>query len=513
MLLTLITFLPLLGALVLLAMPGRAHDFIRRLALAFASVELALSILLYFEFDSSKSVMQAEEQYPWIGSLGISYHLGVDGLSVLLIILMTFLTLLSIIAAWTSVQQSVKSFFCFILLLETSVIGVFVSLDLVLFYVFWEAMLIPMYFLIGGWGGPRRVYAAVQFFIYTIAGSLLMLVAIIAVRYVHGDPGTFDLMALLKTPIKPEDQTWLFLAFALAFAVKVPLFPLHTWLPAAYVEAPTPATVLLACVMSKVGAYGFLRFCLGLFPTASREFAGWIGLLAVISILYGAYLAITRPDMKGLIAYSSLGHLGLIVLGVFALTPEGIAGSVIQMVNHGISTGLLFFMIAMLYDRWGSRTIVDFGGLHKSVPALSLTLLVALLASMGLPGLNGFVGEFLILTGALKGYADASILPILGACGVILAAIYIIWFYRRTFHGELRAPALASNAPAITDLTPRELAIVVPSIVLIIWFGVAPQTLLSKVDASAQAWAARGAAQTASVPPVDTTLVAQIPAR
>ena len=498
--LTSITFFPLLAAAILLFLPSRSTEHIRRYVLGVTLIELLLTLALFAGFDGAKGTMQSVEQYPWITSLGISYHLGVDGLSLFLLVLMAFLTCLSVIASWHSVQQNVKAFFFFMLMLETSVIGVFVALDLVLFYVFWEFMLIPMYFMIGGWGGPRRVYAALKFFIYTIAGSLLMLVAIIALGVLHnsGAPD-FDLLSIMRRGVQPGDQTWLFLALALAFAVKVPLFPLHTWLPDAYVEAPTPGTVLLACVLSKVGAYGFLRFCLGLFPAASRDFAPWLATLAVIGILYGAYLALTRPDMKGLIAYSSLGHMGFIVLGIFALTPEGIAGSVLQMVNHGISTGVLFFMVAMMYERWGSRLIADFSGLHRAVPVLSLTLFVAALSSISLPGLNGFVGEFLILLGAFKGYQSAAF-SILGALGVVLAAFYIIYWYRRVFHGPLVTPVMPRSAPAVRDLSGRELAIVVPCMVLIIFFGIAPGILLDKIDASAQAWAAPNGVRAASAP-------------
>lgn len=488
--LTIITFFPLVAAIGLLFLNPRALETIRRYALGVSLVELLLTLVLYAGFTPATAAMQDTEQYPWIPQLGISYHLGVDGLSLFLILLMAFLTTLSILSSWRSVQEHVRAFFFFVLMLETSVIGVFVSLDLVLFYIFWEAMLIPMYFMIGAWGGPRRVAAAVKFFIYTIAASLLMLVAIIAIKFAHGGQPTFDLLAIIQAGIRPQDQTWLFLAFALAFAVKVPLFPLHTWLPDAYVEAPTPGTVLLACVMSKVGAYGFLRFCLGLFPDASRQYAGLLGTLAVISILYGAYLAITRPDMKRLVAYSSLGHMGFMVLGIFALTPEGIAGSVLQMVNHGISTGVLFFLIAMLYDRYGTRLIPDLGGLHRAVPVLSFTMFIALLSSIALPGLNGFVGEFLILVGSFKGYPSAAY-GVLAACGVVFAAVYIIWMYRRVFHGALLAPQIP-GAAAVRDLSGRELAIVVPCIVLIIGLGVLPNILLSRIDASAQAWAAPG---------------------
>lgn len=497
--LTVITFLPLAGAIVLLFLNAGATESIRRWALGVSLVELLLTLILVAAFVPG-AAFQFDERYPWIPALGISYHLGVDGLSLFLVVLMAFLTTLAIVASWRSVTVNVKGFLFFTLLLETSVVGVFLALDLVLYYIFWEFMLIPMYFMIGSWGGPRRVYAAVKFFIYTIAGSLLMLIAIIAIRFVERGQ-SFDLLDIMKAGIRPEDQGWLFLAFALAFAVKVPLFPLHTWLPDAYVEAPVPATVLLACAMSKVGAYSFLRFCLSLFPSATREYAGLLATLAVISILYGAYLAITRRDMKGLVAYSSLGHMGFMVIGIFALTPEGISGSVLQMVNHGISTGVLFFLIGMIYERWGTRLIPDFGGLHPVVPTLSFTLLIAGLSSISLPGTNGFVGEFLILLGAFKGYGTGAF-AVLAACGVVLSATYVIWWYRRVFHGPQRVPAPAGGAAAaVGDLTGRELAIVVPCIVLIIVLGIFPNILLAKINPSSQAWSAPNGVSVAAIAP------------
>jgi len=503
--LTVITFLPLLGAFLLLLFDARATRTLGLVALTVSGVELLLSLALASGFDAGQTGMQFTDMAPWVPPLGASYHLGVDGLSVFLVVLTTFITLLCTVSAVDGIQHNLKSFLFFLLMLETSVIGVFVSLDLLLFYVFWEFTLIPMYFIIGGWGGTRRIYAAVKFFVYTIAGSLLMLVAIIGVRFAHGGPGTFDIVTIMQSGVQPADQGWLFLAFALAFAVKAPLFPLHTWLPDAYMEAPTAGTVMLAAVLSKLGAYGFLRFCLGLFPDAARDYAGLIGALAVFSILYGAYLAITRPDMKGLVAYSSLGHLGFIVLGVFALNGDGIAGSVIQMVNHGISTALLFFLIGMVYSRWGSRLIGEYSGLHRLAPVMSFMLLIAGLSSISLPGLNGFVGEFLILVGAYRGYPLA-IYSVFAAVGVIFAAFYVIWWYRRVFHGELRVPA-TSNSRASMDLTRRELSIVIPCIVLILWLGVAPGTLLSKVDATAQNWAAPHGRQAVSAQDTSVAVV------
>ncbi len=392
-------------------------------------------------------------------TLGISYHVGVDGISVLLVLLTTFLTPLTLLSAWHAIESRWKEFAITMLLLETGMIGVFVALDLFLFYVFWEAMLIPMYLIIGIWGGSNRVYAAIKFVLYTLAGSLLMLVAILALYFRHGAATgtyTFDLPILAQFILPAgRAQNLLFLAFALAFAIKVPMFPFHTWLPDAHVEAPTAGSVILAGVLLKMGTYGFLRFCLPLFPNASLLFTPWIFALAVIGIIYGAWVSTVQPDIKKLVAYSSVSHLGFVVLGLFTLTPQGLVGGIIQMINHGLSTGALFLMVGMLYERRHTRLIAEFGGLWKVVPALSVLFLIVCLSSVGLPGLNGFVGEFLILLGAFQVDRTAAVLA---TSGIIFAAVYLLWMYQRVIFGVVTKEANRR----LPDLSVREWAILLP---------------------------------------------------
>ena len=480
-LLSLITFLPAVGAAGLLVLPRKRQDLIRGAALGVSVLTFLLSLKLFTDFQVGVGQMQFVEEMAWIPSFGIRYKLGIDGISLFLVLLTTFLTAIAI-GASTGVVHRIKEYMVTMLLLETGMIGVFVALDLVLFYVFWEATLLPMYFLIGIWGGPRRIYATIKFVLYTMAGSLLMLVAIIAVGLLHAQAGgeiTFDLTVLMHAEIPPAIQWWLFLAFALAFAIKVPLFPFHTWLPDAHVEAPTAASVLLAGVLLKMGTYGFLRFALPLFPHATMTFLPWISGLAFVGIVYGAWVAMVQPDLKSLVAYSSVSHLGLVVLGIFALNGEGIAGSVLQMVNHGLSTGALFLMVGMIYERRHTRMIADYGGLFRVIPFFGGTFLLVVLSSIGLPGLNGFVGEFLILLGTFRVHP---LYALVAVTGIVWAAWYMLGMVRRVLFGPLTHPENAD----ISDLTWNERLVLVPVLVLIVWIGVYPAPFLRRMEASVE---------------------------
>ncbi len=471
MLLTTITFIPTLGALALLLLDRRDERRLRQVALAVSVATFLVSLLLWIGFDRTRADMQFEERATWIPVSGISYHLGVDGISLLLVLLTTFLTPLCLLSAWTQITTRVKEFLIAMLLLETAMVGVFCALDLFLFFVFWEAMLIPMYLIIGVWGGPRRVYASVKFILYTMAGSALMLLAILALYFLHGAKTgvyTFDYAAIVQMIVEPRLQVPLFLAFALAFAIKVPMFPFHTWLPDAHVEAPTAGSVILAGVLLKMGTYGFVRFCLPLFPHASAVFAPAIVVLAVIGILYGAWVSMVQPDLKKLIAYSSVSHLGFVMLGLFALNAQGVVGGLIQMVNHGLSTGALFLLVGMIYERRHSRMIADFGGLWAIVPLYSAVFLFVTLSSIGLPGLNGFVGEFLILVGAFQ---VNRLTTVLATSGIIFAAVYMLWMYQRVFFGDVRH----DENRHLTDLGARELVTLAPIVLLILWIGVYPK--------------------------------------
>jgi len=483
-LLSAVTFVPMLGGLALVFVPRRRAGLLKTAALLIALLVFALSLPLYFGFDGDSADFQFEEQRVWMPTLGVSYHVGIDGISLLLVLLTTFLTPLALASAWHAIEDRLKEFVITMLVLETGMLGVFVSLDLFLFYVFWEAMLIPMYFIIGVWGGANRVYAAVKFVLYTLAGSLLMLVAILALYYRHGagtGAYTFDLVTLARWVVAPGlAQDLMFLAFALAFAIKVPLFPFHTWLPDAHVEAPTAGSVILAGVLLKMGTYGFLRFCLPLFPDASLAFGPFVVALAVVGIVYGAWVSTVQADVKKLVAYSSVSHLGFVMLGIFTLTQQGLVGGVIQMVNHGLSTGALFLMVGMIYERRHTRLIADFGGLWKVVPAFSALFLIVVLSSLGLPGLNGFVGEFLILVGA---FGVSPWLAAVATTGVIFAAVYLLWMYQRVIFGEITH----EENRALPDLSPREWAMLVPVVVFIVWIGVYPTTFTGKTEATLEA--------------------------
>ncbi len=486
-LLSVILFVPLVGAVAVTLVREDATNLIKTLGLIFSTAAFALSVWLFLAFDGSNPNMQFVEKYDWIPTLNVSYHLGIDGMALLLVVLTTFLTPLSLLASWDSIERKLKGFVVSMLILEVGTLGVFMALDLFLFYVFWEAMLIPMYFIIGIWGGQDRIYAAVKFFLYTMFGSLLMLVAILWLGYYAGtQPGgafTTNLLDLYRiAPSIPLDiQKWMFLAFALSFCIKVPLFPLHTWLPDAHVQAPTAGSVILAGVLLKMGTYGLVRYCLPLFPYATFEYMPYIAGLAVVGIVYGALVSIVQPDLKKLVAYSSVSHLGFVVLGIFALNVEGLQGGIIQMINHGLSTGALFLLVGMIYDRRHTRMIADFGGLARVVPVYASFFMIIMLSSVGLPGLNGFVGEFLILLGAFKSQLLASHwYAIIGATGVIFAAVYLLWSYQRVFFGRVENPA----NQALKDLNVREWFVLVPIVVLVVWIGLYPNTFMEKTEAS-----------------------------
>jgi len=483
-LLSLITFLPGAAGIALLFVPRRSAGVLRLVSLAVTVLTFACSLPLYFGFDADAIGYQFEENRRWMPTLGVAYHVGIDGISLLLVLLTTFLMPLALVSAWGSVEDRFKEFTATMLLLETGMLGVFVSLDLFLFYVFWEAMLVPMYFIIGIWGGPNRVYAAVKFILYTMVGSALMLVAILGLYYQYGAATgryTFDVPVLAQYVMAPGlAQNLMFLAFALAFAIKVPLFPFHTWLPDAHVEAPTAGSVVLAGVLLKMGTYGFLRFCLPFFPDASLSFGPLVFALAVIGVIYGAWVSTVQPDLKKLVAYSSVSHLGFVMLGIFTLNQQGLVGAIIQMVNHGLSTGALFLMVGMIYERRHSRLIADFGGLWRIVPAFSALFLVVALSSLGLPGLNGFVGEFLILVGAFQRNAW---LAAVATSGIIFAAVYLLWMYQRVIFGEVTH----EENRRLRDLTPREWAVLVPVVALIVWIGVYPAAFTGKTEATVEA--------------------------
>ncbi|TMA10030.1 MAG: NADH-quinone oxidoreductase subunit M [Deltaproteobacteria bacterium] len=479
--LSLVVFLPLLGAMVLLFIPRSMNRVLFTTAILFTSLTFFWSLRVLWRFQSDSGEMQLVERVSWIPAYGIDYFIGIDGLSLFLVLLTAFLGPIVILASWT-ISERVKEYLFFMLVLETGMIGAFVALDLFLFYVFWEVMLVPMYFIIGVWGGPRRIYAALKFVLYTMSGSLLMLVAIIYLAARNAQVTqvlSFDLLRLYNLHLPYEEQFWLFLAFALSFAIKVPLFPFHTWLPDAHVEAPTAGSVLLAAILLKMGTYGFLRFAIPLFPEAALAVQPFIVALAVIGIIYGALVAMVQPDLKKLVAYSSVSHLGFVMLGLFAFNLQGMQGALYQMLNHGLSTGALFLIVGMIYERRHTRMIDDFGGLWKQMPLFSALFLVVTFSSIGLPGLNGFVGEFLILLGAFQAtpfWAAGA------ATGMILGAIYMLWMFRRVNFGPLSRP----ENQKLQDIGAREIVILAPILALIVFMGVYPRPFLSRMRFSAE---------------------------
>ncbi|MEA3297576.1 MAG: NADH-quinone oxidoreductase subunit M [candidate division Zixibacteria bacterium] len=476
--LTLITFFPTVGALLLLLVPKERYDSIRSVSLIITFITMLFSFLLWAMFEPVANGMQFEVNLPWVTSLGINYHLGIDGISLLLIMLTSILSFLCVLSSWRSITTGVKGFFISMLLLETGMVGVFCALDLFLFYVFWEIMLVPMYFLIGVWGGPRKVYAAIKFVLFTMFGSLLMLVAIIYILFEYqkySGEYSFDMLKIAQMPFAYQTQLWLFGAFALAFAIKVPLWPLHTWLPDAHVEAPTAGSVILAGVLLKMGAYGFIRICLPMFPDASIAFLPYICVLALIAIIYGALVAMVQRDVKSLVAYSSVSHMGFIMLGMFALNTQGLEGAMLQMINHGISTGALFLVVGMLYERRHTRLIEDFGGIAKVMPFYSAVFMIVTLSSIGLPLTNGFVGEFLILLGAFKAN---NVYGIIAGSGVVLSACYMLWMFQRVFFGKVTRP----ENEKLKDIDWRERLVIIPLVVLIFWIGIYPKPFLDRIE-------------------------------
>jgi NADH-quinone oxidoreductase subunit M len=476
--LTLLTFFPLVGILILIFIPSDRKNELRWVALATSLVTFGISLWVLSMFNPSNPDLQLVAQYNWITVAGwnIQYYLGVDGLSILLVLLTTLLTPISILSTWTAVEERVKDFMLFFLLLEVGMTGVFLAQDLFLFYIFWEFTLVPMYFLIGIWGGPRRIYAAIKFFLYTMAGSILMLLAILWLG-IYG--GTFSVPELIAQGNIPSSvQTWLFLAFTAAFAIKVPMWPLHSWLPDAHVEAPTAGSVILAGVLLKMGTYGFLRFNIPLFPEASIRAAPWIALFATIGIIYGAAVSYAQADVKKLVAYSSVSHLGFVMLGLFALNSQGMQGAILQMINHGLSTGALFLLVGMIYEQTHTRELNVYGGLWKITPIFGTIMLIVSLSSMGLPGLNGFVGEFAILLGAFGSLAIGNAwYAAISALGVIMAAVYILYMFQKMFlgpQGEV-VDEVKQHGRGLRDLNWREIGIMVPLLILIFWIGLYPK--------------------------------------
>jgi NADH-quinone oxidoreductase subunit M len=471
-LLSLMIFLPVAGAVLLLFV--RDAKAARWIALAFSIAELVLCVPLLSNFDTTIPHMQFGESMPWIAAWDINYRLGVDGISILFVALTALLTTCSIMVSWTAIQDRVREFMIAMLFLEAAIIGVFVSLDLFLFYIFWEAMLIPMYLLIGVWGGPNRLYAAVKFFLYTLVGSVLMLVAIIAV---YKTAGTFDVLALMNHPFGKTFQLWAFAAFFAAFAVKVPMFPVHTWLPDAHVEAPTAGSIILAGILIKMGAYGFLRFSLPFFPDAALAWTPAIMVLSVIAIIYGAYMAFAQTDFKKLIAYSSVSHMGFVTLGLFALNSQGLEGGILQMLNHGVSTGALFLAVGVIYERTHTRLIADYGGIAARVPVYAAFLMIITLSSIGLPGTNGFIGEFTILMGA---FLHKKIYAVLASLGIILGAGYMLWLYQRVAFGKITNP----HNEHLADMNLREVAAALPLVALVFVIGLYPNSAFGVMHAS-----------------------------
>ncbi len=481
-LLSTVLWAPLLGAILLSVIPKKMEAEVKIGGLIVSIFTFALSLGIVRGFDVESAGMQFVEHKPWIPNWGINYSLGVDGISLWLVLLTTFLTPLVLLSSWNSVKKYVKEYIIAMLALEFGMLGAFFATDLLLFYVFFELMLVPMYLIIGVWGGPRRIYAAIKFFLFTIAGSLLMLLAILYLVFViqgASGPTSFAIVDLYGLAMPMKTQALLFFAFALAFAIKVPLFPLHTWLPDAHVEAPTGGSIILAGVLLKLGTYGFLRFVLPMFPDATHEYAWILATLSVIGIIYGGLVAWVQPDMKKLVAYSSVSHLGFCVLGIFALNQTAVEGSILQMVSHGLSTGALFLLVGVIYDRRHTRMMADFGGLAKSMPVYATIFIIVALSSAGLPGLNGFIGEFMVLSGTfqtMQWYA------VVAASGVIIAAIYLLWLVQRVFFGALDK----EENKGLPDIAWNEFLAVAPILVFIVWIGIYPNTFLKPMTPAVQ---------------------------
>jgi len=490
--LNIVTYIPLLGAVVLLFLPKQSGAAIRYTATFFAVVDFIASLYLWFNFNphgTGAQLFQFRETYSWIPSLGVQYDFGIDGISLLLILLTTFMGIIALVSSYTAIDHRQKEYYILLLLLQTGMIGTFCALDFFLFYVFWEIMLVPMYFIIGIWGGPRKLYAAIKFFLYTLTGSVVMLLSILALYFFNdggipflnikglGNAATFSVLQYhnIGHLIPPTLQFWIFIGFFLGFAIKVPMFPFHTWLPDAHVEAPTAGSIILAAVLLKMGTYGFVRFALPILPDATKQLIIPIVVLSIIGIIYGALVSLVQKDMKKLVAYSSVSHLGFVMLGMFALNPMGLKGSVLQMINHGISTGALFLLVGIIYERRHTRMIAEYGGLAKQMPVYATLFLIAALSSMGLPALNGFIGEFTILLGA----ANRSIVwASFAAVGIVLGAAYLLWLYQRVFWGPLDNPANKT----LLDVNRREIGLLLALVVIMVWMGIKPAVFFDMIE-------------------------------
>ena len=487
--LSLILFEPLAGALLLLLVSKHNENAIRWIANITALVGFAISIPLWFWFNPQGPDFQFLEHADWIPTIGAYYHLGVDGLSTLLILLTTMMGFIAVLSSWTGITERVKEYYIFLLVLQTGMLGAFMSLDFLLFFLFWEVMLVPMYFLIGIWGSANRLYSAIKFFLYTLVGSVVMLLGILALYFYNHDVTgvyTFDITLFQKLSVPFNLQWWVFLAFFLGFAIKVPMFPFHTWLPDAHTDAPTAGSVILAAVLLKMGTYGFLRFSLPILPDASRHFVPLMVVLSIIGIVYGALVALAQKDWKRLVAYSSVSHMALVMLGMFAFTPVGITGSIVQQLNHGISTGALFLIVGIVYERRHTREISEYGGLSRVMPVFAAVFMVMTLSSIGLPTLNGFIGEFLILQGVFVTdqpfLGGGKIWAAFAASGIVLGAAYMLYLYQRTMFGKVENP----KNERLQDLNHREFATFAPLIVLAVWIGLYPAPFLRRLETSVQ---------------------------
>src|SRR5579862_234667 len=479
--LSFILFEPLLGALLILLISKKNEDAIRWVANLTALVGFAISIPLWFWFDPKVGDFQLIDRAAWIPSVGAEYFLGVDGLSTLLILLTTLMGFIAVLSSWTAITERVKEYYIFLLVLQTGMLGAFMSLDFLLFFLFWEVMLVPMYFLIGIWGSANRLYSAIKFFLYTLVGSVVMLLGILALYFAYTDPATgqhtFDVTQMHSHGFDPTLQWWVFLAFFLGFAIKVPMFPFHTWLPDAHTDAPTAGSVILAAVLLKMGTYGFLRFSLPILPDATRNFVGPVALLCIIGIVYGALVALAQKDWKRLVAYSSVSHMAMVMLGMFALNPVGLTGSIVQQLNHGISTGGLFLLVGVVYERRHTREISEYGGLSKVMPVYAAVFLLMTMSSIGLPTLNGFIGELMILQGV---FVANKIWALFAGSGVVLGAAYMLYLYQRTMFGRIENP----KNERLQDLSHREFATFAPLLVLAVWMGLYPAPFLRRLEMS-----------------------------